>query len=95
MPPLRQRTDDLQILAQDYLEFFSKQMGKKIIGYSKDALDIITSNPWLGNLRELRNAIERAVILTQSREVQANAFVKSRPINKKQSVDQNDVYIGG
>ena len=95
MPSLRQRKDDLQAFAQDYLEFFSKQMGKKIIGYSKEALDILISNPWLGNLRELRNAVERAVILTQSNEVQANALVKSRPVNKKQSTEQNGVYIGG
>ncbi|MBI2924296.1 MAG: sigma-54-dependent Fis family transcriptional regulator [Verrucomicrobia bacterium] len=63
LPPLRQRPRDLRRVAESYLRFFAAQCGKQLTGFSPAALDRIQSYSWPGNLRELRNAVERAVIL--------------------------------
>ena len=65
MPALRIRHGDLQRFAEHYLKHFSTQCGREVKGFSEPALNHIRSYSWPGNLRELRNAIERAVILTK------------------------------
>lgn len=65
MPPLRERPADLLVFAERYLEFFARQVGRKMKGFSDAAARAIRGNSWPGNLRELRNAIERAVILAR------------------------------
>ena len=69
MPPLRARTKDLMGFAEDYLQHFSKQIGREVKGFSSRALDRIRTHQWPGNLRELRNSIERATILSQGSEI--------------------------
>jgi NtrC-family two-component system response regulator AlgB len=61
LPPLRTRSDRLE-LAEHMLAFFSRQLGKRIERFSEEARLAIVKYGWPGNLRELRNAIERAVI---------------------------------
>jgi NtrC-family two-component system response regulator AlgB len=63
MPPLRERRADLQNLAVNYLRFFARQCGKPVKGFSRAAEQALLGYSWPGNLRELRNVIERAVIL--------------------------------
>jgi len=63
IPPLRDRTIDLRHIAERLLEFFAGRSGKKIEGFSDEAVRAMQAYPWPGNLRELRNVIERAVIL--------------------------------
>jgi NtrC-family two-component system response regulator AlgB len=65
VPPLRNRAGDLERFANHYLTYFASQCGRKEAKFSPEAMSRITSYNWPGNLRELRNAIERAVILTQ------------------------------
>ncbi len=67
-PPLRERTDRLQI-AEHLLQFFARQLGKTIDGFSPPAAQIIAGYAWPGNLRELRNAVERAVIFAAGKEI--------------------------
>lgn len=69
MPPLRERPSDLQNIAESYLRFFARQCGKRIKGFSKDADQALRQYAWPGNLRELRNVVERAVILAASDEI--------------------------
>jgi NtrC-family two-component system response regulator AlgB len=69
LPPLRERRGDLPALADHLLRFFARQGGKRVKGFTKEARDAIRQHDWPGNLRELRNAIERAVILTRSDEI--------------------------
>ena len=69
VPPLRQRLGDVQRIAESYLSFFSAQCGKRIGGFSKEAEQALLTYPWPGNLRELRNVVERAVILAGSDEI--------------------------
>jgi NtrC-family two-component system response regulator AlgB len=63
LPPLRQRVNDLLPLAEHLLRFFARQAGRMLTGFSDEARTALMRYPWPGNLRELRNAIERSVIL--------------------------------
>ncbi|NNC87124.1 MAG: sigma-54-dependent Fis family transcriptional regulator [Akkermansiaceae bacterium] len=63
MPPLRNRPADLMGFAESYAEFFAGQIGRELNGFAPDAKARLMSYPWPGNLRELRNVTERAVIL--------------------------------
>ncbi len=63
IPPLRERPEDMERLAGGMLEFFAKANHKSITGFSEEAADALLRYPWPGNLRELRNAVERGVIL--------------------------------
>ena len=65
MPPLRQRPDDLLHFADHYFKHFAALCGRRLDGFSSEASAAIRSYLWPGNLRELRNAIERAVIMAK------------------------------
>jgi NtrC-family two-component system response regulator AlgB len=65
MPPLRSRDGDLIRFAEHYEKFFADQCGRQLEGLSPEAVACIRAYAWPGNLRELRNAIERAVILAR------------------------------
>jgi NtrC-family two-component system response regulator AlgB len=71
MPSLRERPEDLLRLAQHYLKHFAASCGRHQLAFTPDAENAIKSNPWPGNLRELRNAIERAVILASGNRITA------------------------
>jgi PAS domain S-box-containing protein len=64
IPPLRERTDDIALLAFAFMEEFSVRMGKKITKIPRKAMDLLKEHSWPGNIRELRNVIEHSVILT-------------------------------
>jgi NtrC-family two-component system response regulator AlgB len=64
LPPLRQRPRDLLPLAEHLLRFFARQSNKALAGFTPEALEAIARHNWPGNLRELRNAVERGVILS-------------------------------
>ncbi|MEI8172789.1 MAG: sigma 54-interacting transcriptional regulator [Deltaproteobacteria bacterium] len=63
IPPLRERGDDIILLARFYVEEFNKKFGKKVKGLSKDAELVFKAYQWPGNVRELKNIIERVMIL--------------------------------
>jgi DNA-binding NtrC family response regulator len=65
LPPLRDRAGDITLLANEFLARFSQQNGKKIKGFEAGAWEWILSHHWAGNVRELKNAVERAVIMTR------------------------------
>ncbi|HTK49674.1 MAG TPA: sigma-54 dependent transcriptional regulator [Gemmatimonadaceae bacterium] len=65
LPPLRERADDIQLLANEFLARFSQQNGKTITGFEDAAWEWIMSYHWPGNVRELKNAVERAVIMSR------------------------------
>ena len=69
MPPLRERSDDLTRFAEHYAKHFAAQCGKQIAGFTDDAWSALRHYPWPGNLREMRNAVERAVILCDGDKV--------------------------
>src|SRR5580700_5897952 len=64
LPPLRERLSDIPQLVAFYVSRFSKRLGKKIDGVSRESMEKLINYPWPGNIRELQNIIERAVILS-------------------------------
>ena len=66
MPSLRERRSDIPQLAMFFLSRFAKKFGKDIEGIARATLDRLMAYSWPGNIRELQNVIERAVILSQS-----------------------------
>ena len=65
VPALRERGDDLRLLAEYFLEFYGRQHKRKLKGFTQAALRAIMAHPWPGNVRELENRVQRAVILSQ------------------------------
>jgi two-component system response regulator PilR (NtrC family) len=63
LPPLRERREDIPLLAGHFLAKYTEQMGKAITSVSNDALDVLVQHDWPGNIRELENVLERAVAL--------------------------------
>ncbi len=63
LPPLRDRREDIPLIAEHFLQKYSEQMGKSITGISHDAMEVLLAHDWPGNIRELENALERAVAL--------------------------------
>ncbi len=64
LPPLRQRRSDIPILTSFFVDRFSRQFGKHTTGISQDSIDLLARYDWPGNIRELQNVIERAVVLS-------------------------------
>jgi len=65
-PPLRERREDIPLIAQTFLDMFAEKNRKKIKGFTPGAMDKIVKYGWPGNVRELMNAIERAVVLART-----------------------------
>src|ERR1700734_2739394 len=66
LPPLRARSEDIPALVTHFMEFFCRRMGKQIEHIPPETMLALSSYPWPGNIRELQNLIERAVILSDS-----------------------------
>jgi DNA-binding NtrC family response regulator len=64
LPPLRERREDIPLLAETFLGIFRQHQGKALPGLSKAALELLVAHPWPGNVRELRNLLEYAAIVT-------------------------------
>lgn len=71
LPPLRERVDDIPALVTHFLQKNATRLGKEQIGISPDALRLLVSLPWEGNIRELENTIERAAILCTDDKIEA------------------------
>ena len=93
LPPLRQRKEDIILLTKYVLSKFSSSRGKEINSISKDAAKTLMSYQWPGNVRQLRNAIEHAVIIEQSNTLSASSLppLASRPA----SVQQDSLFQAG
>jgi two-component system response regulator HydG len=66
LPPLRERREDIPLLAQQFLQLFTEKNNKAIRGFTPQAMDRLVRYAWPGNVRELMNAVERAVVLSRS-----------------------------
>jgi DNA-binding NtrC family response regulator len=67
IPPLRERRDDIPRLLYHFLKLYCRQTGKRVDGFSDDALEILINHEWPGNVRQLKNVVERLVILADDR----------------------------
>jgi two-component system, NtrC family, response regulator HydG len=74
IPPLRERGNDVVLYATHFLEQANEELGRSITGFSPEATELMLRYSWPGNLRELKNVINRAALLTEGSEVQLIAF---------------------
>ncbi|TAK94208.1 MAG: response regulator, partial [Verrucomicrobia bacterium] len=74
LPPLRERGEDVLLLAEHFLHHFNMVMGRAVKGFSRAARQQLLAHQWPGNVRELRNVVERALILDTGNEVQAGSL---------------------
>jgi two-component system response regulator HydG len=81
VPPLCERVEDIPMLAQHYLNHYAKKYHKDVSTLSADALDKLKRYAWPGNIRELQHALERAVIMTDSSQLQESDFLLSRTVS--------------
>ena len=79
LPPLRERTEDIEDLASHFLALFARKYSKQGIRLHKEALEKLKKNAWYGNIREFMNAMEKAVILSEGKEILPSAF-ESGPV---------------
>ncbi|SDL22672.1 two-component system, NtrC family, response regulator HydG [Maridesulfovibrio ferrireducens] len=97
MPALRDRQDDVPLLANFFLKQFADKNRKKIIGFTPVAMDMLIRHSWPGNVRELENTVERAVILSMGEYVTEKelppSVVESYELNE--STGANTLQLGG
>jgi Nif-specific regulatory protein len=77
VPPLRQRPEDIELLATHFLTRFAAETGRRIRGFTAEAMAALRNCQWPGNIRELRNVVERAVVLAHGEWIDADDMVLS------------------
>ncbi len=87
IPPLRERREDIAVLAEHFIRKFSSQMGKPPMTLTREAFEALLVHGWPGNVRELENALERAVLLSRSSEIDA-ADLKLQGDTSKAAVNE-------
>jgi two-component system response regulator HydG len=80
LPPLRKRREDIPMLAQHFLSHYAKLNNKKVTGFDTPAMSYLMNAPWKGNVRELENTVERAVVLSNAVIITTNELL---PMAKK------------
>jgi two-component system response regulator HydG len=75
IPPLRERPEDVPVLAEHFLRRFAEQNGRRLRGFTENALARLAAYSWPGNVRELENCIERAVVLAHEDVIDVGDFV--------------------
>jgi len=74
IPPLRERREDIPVLAEHFLRRFARSMNRPLEGFSPEAMRLLSERDWMGNVRELQNAIERAAVVRPGGLVQPEDF---------------------
>ena len=88
VPPLRERKEDIMLFANHFLQVTNLELGKKISGFSPEVEDIFKQYAWFGNLRELKNVVKRATLLTETEWIEARSLpFEISNFNKLQFVD--------
>lgn len=89
LPPLRERLEDIPLLARYFLEKYSKEMNKETPDLDSDALQIMMAHGWPGNIRELEHAIERATVLCNGSSIRGSDLILVLPsVTPGQSLQQ-------
>jgi len=85
IPPLRERKEDIPLLVQHFLKMYGEREGKEGLTVSEKAMDILMDYDWPGNIRELENAVERAVILAKGKVLKPENFFVGSTFREKES----------
>ncbi len=100
LPPLRKRGEDVLLLAQHFIQHFNEEYGKEVKGLSPSASQFVKSYPWPGNIRQLKNAIERAVLVESEEWIETddlsldyeNFSIPEKPQKAKGKQTQNSNF---
>lgn len=92
MPPLRDRISDIRLIAKHFLMRYAKKYRKPTQGFEKETLEKLERYTWLGNVRELRHAIERAVIMSESEKLHPDDFLLE-PDTEKAPFSPNNLNL--
>jgi len=92
LPPLRERKGDLQLLIHHFLRKFSSEIGKEVKGLAQDAMKVLEEYPFPGNVRELENIIERAVVLCEGDVIQ-KVNLELRSAEEERVLDQHIIPL--
>ena len=95
VPPLRERTEDISLLVEHFIEKYARKYNKPRPSLSAGVLSRLERYPWPGNVRELEHAVERAIILNEGETLNASSFVLSQPAQppanqKVTTLDENE-----
>jgi two-component system response regulator HydG len=82
LPPLRERPEDVPLLARSFLERLSHELGKEAEDLSEGAIKALLAHRWPGNVRELENAVERALVTARGRILTEDDFAFLRPVSE-------------
>src|SRR6185503_17883991 len=91
IPPLRERTEDIPVLVQYFVDRYASKAGKKIRTISKDSMDLLQSYPWPGNIRELQNVIERSLIVCDTENFSVDESWLAREAPSRRPAGPQDV----
>jgi two-component system, NtrC family, response regulator AtoC len=89
LPSLRTHATDVPLLVKYYIDMFNREFRKNVRGVAPEAMHALEAYPWPGNIRELRNAVERAMLLTEGDVLQASHF----PVLGRQAADGHDLEL--
>jgi two-component system response regulator GlrR len=79
LPPLRERLEDIPLLAHHFLWHFARTVHKSVKGFTDEAMQLLIVYPWPGNVRELANVVERAVVLTTGDLITPDLILLGKP----------------
>ncbi|MFT4857379.1 MAG: two-component system response regulator HydG [Algoriphagus sp.] len=94
VPPLRERTGDIEAFAAFFLELSNKELGRKVFGFDEEVMDVFLEYYWPGNLREIRNVIRRATLLTDGNRMKLSALPPELVYAKKFDFTTSPVNSG-
>jgi two-component system NtrC family response regulator len=80
LPPLRERKEDIPKLLYHFLSRFCKKTGKRIQGFSDEAIEVLANYPWPGNVRQLKNVVERLVIMSEVNTMDSLELMEHLPL---------------
>jgi DNA-binding NtrC family response regulator len=80
LPSLRERKEDIPLLAEHFLKIFTKKQGKEVDGFSANAMRALTEYSWPGNVRELENTVERLIVFAQEKIISSRDLVYSNTV---------------
>jgi transcriptional regulator with GAF, ATPase, and Fis domain len=93
LPPLSQRRSDIPLLTSFFLERYSRQLGKQVMGVAQDTMEALSRYDWPGNIRELQNVIERAVVLSRGSVLRLGRDLL--PLSGEGAIDDEKVVTSG
>ncbi|MBW2041125.1 MAG: sigma-54-dependent Fis family transcriptional regulator [Deltaproteobacteria bacterium] len=93
VPPLRKRKPDIPLLVEHFVKKYSRETAKRIDRVTDSAMELLNNFEWPGNIRELENAIERAVVLSKSRTLDRKdfSFIRSAPVEPEKTVSLSEM----